>query len=146
MSKLFKSLKLRLKLTNKLKSLCLKYLKSSSRIFFSELGFSKFSLSKFSEFSIDEFVLSEIFEDEGSFNSKDWRLSHMKFRIFFNSLFLLESYVKGKRGYANSLILEKLPRFPISVKPKTIFVSKLSHSNNLQSSFVYFNFLKFIFK
>src|SRR6185437_8827783 len=90
MSKLFKSLKLRLKLTNKLKSLCLKYLKSSSRIFFSELGFSKFSLSKFSEFSIDEFVLSEIFEDEGSFNSKDWRLSHMKFRIFFNSLFLLE--------------------------------------------------------
>jgi small subunit ribosomal protein S2 len=143
MSRFLKSLKLRLKLTNKLKILCSKYLKISSRIFFGGSTSSKFSLSKFSEFSIDEFVLSEIFDDEGLFNSKDWRISHMKFRIFFNSLFLLETYVKGKRSYVNSLVLEKLPGFVISAKPKTIPFLK---RNNLQSSLVYFNFLKFIFK
>lgn len=143
MSKFFKSLKLRLKLTSKLKILCSKYLRISSRIFFPGLNLFKFSFSKFSEFSIDEFVLSEIFDDEGLFNSKDWRLSHMKFRIFFNSLFLLENYVKGKRSYVNSLDLEKLPRFAISVRPKTIFFVK---RNNLQSSLVYFNFLKFVSK
>ena len=55
-----------------------------------DLSLSRFSFSKFSEFSVEEFILSEVFDGEGLFNSRDWRLSHMKFRVFLILFFCLK--------------------------------------------------------
>jgi small subunit ribosomal protein S2 len=137
MSRFLKSLKVRLRLTSKIRILCWKYLKASSRLFLGPNLVSS-SFRRFTEFSIDELVLSEIFEDEGFFSSRDWRLVHMKFRVFFNSLFLLENFNKAKkRGDFNN-------DFSMVTKRKPSFYIK--HNNKLQNCIVYFNFLKFAFK
>ena len=140
MSKAVRSVSSRVKFSKKLRILFLKYSKSVLNKQYPN-PISRYS-RYFSFFSLVDFILSFMFDKEHFFNQRDWRFSHIKFRLAFNSIYLVEEYFRMKRRLKTLSLTDTVRSSKIAAYKKKFFFS----SYKLRQCYIYFNFLHFLKK
>jgi hypothetical protein len=96
-------------------------------------------------FSLDDYIFVRIFREDrlyGNSHTREWRLLHRKFRLFFSSLFLIADYFRAEyRRRLRSLPQRIHSRFLQLKKRRFIFIKYISRNSIFYTKFINKKFL-----
>lgn len=96
-------------------------------------------------FSLDDYIFLRIFREDrlyGNSHTREWRLLHRKFRLFFSSLFLIADYFRAEyRRRLRSLPQRIHSRFLQLKQKRLIFIKYTSRNSIVYTKFMNKKFL-----
>lgn len=96
-------------------------------------------------FSLDDYIFTRIFREDrlyGNSHTREWRLLHRKFRLFFSSLFLIADYFRAEyRRRLRSLPQRIHSRFLQLKRRRLIFIKYTSRNSIVYTKFLNKKFL-----